>query len=189
MKKFILGLILGLLIPAAAGYAYFRFGFAPVATDARPMPFEKQMARMALHARIEKEASQQSPIQPTEPNLTEGAHIYVDNCAMCHGWPGEKSTPVANGMFPKPPQLFVHTVTDDPVGETYWKVSNGIRMSGMPAFSKDLTETQRWQVSEMLANADKLPETTKGALAKPPATPAPAENQAPQQQEPARKKR
>ncbi len=46
-------------------------------------------------------------------------------------------------------------VTDDPPGETYWKVANGIRLTGMPAFKDVLTETEIWQVSLLLANADK----------------------------------
>jgi len=52
-------------------------------------------------------------------------------------------------------------VSDDPPGETYWKVSNGIRLTGMPAFKEVLTDTQMWQVSLLVANADKpLPPAT-----------------------------
>jgi thiosulfate dehydrogenase len=46
-------------------------------------------------------------------------------------------------------------VSDDPPGETFWKVDNGIRLSGMPSFHKVLNPTQEWQVSLLLANADK----------------------------------
>jgi mono/diheme cytochrome c family protein len=46
-------------------------------------------------------------------------------------------------------------VSDDPSGETFWKVANGIRLTGMPAFKDILSETQIWQVSLLLANADK----------------------------------
>jgi len=63
-------------------------------------------------------------------------------------------------------------VTDDPPGKIYWKVSNGIRLTGMPGFNEMLTPTQMWQVSQMLAHADKLPDQTKAALAKPAAGPA-----------------
>jgi len=60
-------------------------------------------------------------------------------------------------MFPQPPQLFKgHGVTDDPAGETYWKVANGIRLTGMPAYINSLNDTEMWQVSLMLAHADKL---------------------------------
>ena len=46
-------------------------------------------------------------------------------------------------------------VTDDPPGETYWKVANGIRLPGMPSYKGVLTDTEMWQVSLLLAIADK----------------------------------
>jgi len=48
-------------------------------------------------------------------------------------------------------------------------------LTGMPGFSKSLNETQMWQVSLLLANADKLPASAKEALvAAPGAVPATA---------------
>src|SRR5262245_6242260 len=190
VKNFLFGLILGLLIPAAVGYGYFRFGYAPVATSASPMPFEKQMAQMALHARIEKEATKkEAPFAGDQTNLAAGAAVYNENCAFCHGLPGQKPTMAAKGMFPLPPQLFEkdEMVTDDPASVTYWKVSNGIRMTGMPGFGEMLTPTQMWQVSLLLAKADKLPPPVQAALSKTTAAPAPTSNPAPPSQ-PARKK-
>ncbi|HEY6306501.1 MAG TPA: cytochrome c [Candidatus Angelobacter sp.] len=174
MKKFLLGLILGLLIPAVVGYCYFRFGYAPVATSSAPMPFEKSMAKMALHARIDKEAPKKdAPMPADEVNLTQGATVYAENCAFCHGLPNQKATMAAKGMFPLPPQLFEKDdmVNDDPAGETYWKVSNGIRMTGMPGFGEMLTPTQMWQVTLLLGHADKLPPSTQAVLTKPAAVP------------------
>lgn len=173
--KFIIGFLLGIIILPICGYCYFRFGYAPVATAASPMPFEKKMASMALRAKIHAEAPKDSPIKADEPNLTAGAKIYVANCAFCHGLPNQASpSPAAKGMFPVPPQLFDKDdmVTDDPVGVTYWKVNNGIRMTGMPAFNKSLSTTQIWQVSQLLANADKLPDPTRAVFAAPTTAPA-----------------
>lgn len=183
MRKFILGIIIGLLIPAAVGYCYFRYGYAPVATASAPMPFEKTMASMALRARIHNEAPKNAPIQPTEQNLTAGAKIYVDNCAFCHGFPDQPPSKAAKGMFPLPPQLLNkdEMVTDDPVGVTYWKVKNGIRMTGMPGFGEMLSDNEIWQVSEMLAHADKLPPATTAALQKQPTSPLEQQGQQPQQ--------
>ncbi|HMF90754.1 MAG TPA: cytochrome c [Candidatus Angelobacter sp.] len=179
MKKFLFGLILGLLIPAGAVYGYFRLGYAPIAASAQPMPFEKDMARMTLRAHISKEAPKKdAPIPADEANLTAGAGLYKENCSFCHGMPGRKATLAAKGMFPIPPQLWEkdEMVTDDPAGVTYWKVSNGIRMTGMPAFGETLTPTQMWQLSLLLAKADKLPAQTQVALTKPAEEPAPAQN-------------
>jgi mono/diheme cytochrome c family protein len=54
-------------------------------------------------------------------------------------------------------------VNDDPVGETEWKVANGIRLTGMPSFDKVLNQTQIWQVSVLLKSAGQpmSPEVTK----------------------------
>ena len=172
MKAFILGAIAAVLLLGGSFITYFAAGFAPVATAAPPMPFEKKIAKMALNARLEKEMPKSVPIQPDEANLLSGARIYVDHCAVCHSLPGVKPSAIAEGMFPKPPELFKGKgVTDDSPGETYWKAANGIRMTGMPAFKGPLTENQLWQVSLLLANADKISPAVKAALAPPTAAP------------------
>lgn len=166
MKSFVVGWVIGVLVVPLMVYAYFAWGFAPVATSAPTMPFEKMLARRALRARIEKEMPKTVPIAADEASYLVGVQVYRQNCAVCHGLPLQAPTAVAKGMFPRPPQLFRGKgVTDDEPGETYWKVANGIRMSGMPGYSQSLSSTQIWQVSLLLANADKLPETAKLALA------------------------
>jgi len=66
-------------------------------------------------------------------------------------------------------------VSDDPPGETYWKVANGIRLTGMPAYKSVLTETQMWQVSVLLAQADKpLPQAAVEILRGEPIAPVAA---------------
>jgi hypothetical protein len=47
----------------------------------------------------------------------------------------------------------------------------------MPGFKKSLSETQMWQVSLLLANADKLPDSVKQSLS--PVQAAPASQTAP----------
>lgn len=166
MGKFIFGLIVGVIAVPMIVYVYFSRGIAPVATAAPPMPFEKTFARMALHARLDKEMPKEVPVAADEAAYLAGAQIYKENCAVCHGLPGQPQTAIAKGMFPKPPKLMEGTgVTDDPPGETYWKVAGGIRMTGMPGFDKALSTAQMWQVSLLCANADKLPASAKGILA------------------------
>ncbi len=174
--KFVLGLVLGLVLVAAAVYLYFASGAAPVATSDNDMPFEKFFARKALAVRIAKEMPRNVPIPLAEANYLAGAELYKQHCVVCHGVPLSPTTAIATGMYPKPPELLVGKgVTDDPPGETYWKISHGIRLSGMPNFSKSLTDTQMWQLAILLANAENLPPSVKTALVSPPATkPSPA---------------
>ena len=55
-------------------------------------------------------------------------------------------------------------MTDDPASETYWKAANGIRLSGMPSFKTKLSDTQLWQVSELLAHANEITDSVKKVL-------------------------
>jgi thiosulfate dehydrogenase len=163
------GLLLGILITLVLGvcfvYFYFSTGRAPIATTDPPMPFEMKLAHMAIDARVEKQQIPPSPVAAEEKSYLGGAEVYKEHCAVCHGLPDQPKNFIAQGMFPPPPQLFHGTgVSDDPATETYWKVENGIRLTGMPGFKGRLTETQVWQVSVLLANSDKIPDSVKAAL-------------------------
>ncbi len=173
MGKFILGVIVGAAALFAAVFVYFATGVAPIATAAKPILFEKTFASMDLHAHLEREMPKTVPISADDATYTAGAQIYKEHCAVCHGLPNQEQTAIAKGMFPKPPRLFHGMgVTDDPPGETYWKVTNGIRMTGMPSFDNTLTTTQRWQVSVLLASADKVPQSIKDSMTAPTAAPS-----------------
>jgi thiosulfate dehydrogenase len=160
MKGFLLGLIIGVLLVPAAVMLYFHFGHPPVVVADKPFPLERQIAGAALHTRIDAEAPKSPPIEPSAVNLEAGAVIYRQQCAACHGMYPTPSS-FADDMYPQAPQLWkpegngVVGVSDDPPGETFWKIDNGIRLSGMPSFRKVLIATQEWQVALLLANADK----------------------------------
>jgi len=166
LKGLILGILLGVLLIGGGVYFYFSSGRAPVATSAPPMPLEKTLARIGLHAYLDKLPHPEPQVPADEANLISGAKVYKEQCATCHGLPGEPKSAVALGMYPAPPQLFQGTgVTDDDAWESYWKAENGIRMSGMPGFKDRLTEKQIWQVAVLVRNADKIPESVKKELA------------------------
>lgn len=164
--KLFLGILIGffVLFPLAA-YSYVRLGFLSLATTAKPFPFEEMMARTALHESVGTAKDAKDPLPVTDDNLLRGATEYREHCAVCHGLPDQKKTLIAEGMFPPPPQLFDghEMVTDDPEGSTFWKISNGIRLSGMPRFNS-LSETERWQITMLLKNADKLPAAVQAKL-------------------------
>ena len=157
--KFLIGLVLGLLILPAVAFCYLRLGHPPVAVADAAFPLEKEIVHVPLDARIDKEKPASAPLQPTPDNLLAGAQIYREQCAACHGVSGHPSD-FAQHMYPHAPQLWnkhrngVVGVSDDPIGETWWKVANGIRLTGMPSYNKVLSDTQMWQVSLLLKQAD-----------------------------------
>ncbi|MDR5729227.1 MAG: c-type cytochrome [Terriglobia bacterium] len=172
--KFLIGLLIGLVILPIGALCYLRFGNPPVAVADAPFPFEKQIVHVPLHDRIQKDMPKSVPIQPTADNMVAGAQVYRQNCAFCHGLNSQNSA-LAPHMYPRAPQLWqahgprsVVGVSDDPPGETYWKVANGIRLTGMPSFDQILSSVQMWQVSELLASANKpLPQQAMDILSKP----------------------
>jgi thiosulfate dehydrogenase len=172
IKGLIVGILLGVLLVAGSVYFYFSTGRAPVATSAPPMPLERKFAKMGLHAYLEKLPHPEPQVPADETNLIAGAKVYKEQCAVCHGLPGEAKSAISTGMFPKPPELFHGTgVTDDDAWESYWKVENGIRMTGMPGFKDRLTEPQIWQVTVLVKNADKISEAVRKELAAGASTP------------------
>ena len=156
----IVSFVAGLLLLPLAISLYLAFGKPPVAVSDKPFPFEARIVEVPLEARIRRELPAASPTPASDQNLNAGAGIYEDKCETCHGTADEPSG-IGNKMFPRAPQLWrkpLHgemSVGDDPVGETYWKIKNGIRLTGMPAYGKVLSETQLWQVSLLLSMADK----------------------------------
>ncbi len=181
MRGFILGLLLGLLVLPVGAAAWLRYGHPPVAVTDPQLPFEEQIVSVPLHARINREMPAKAAMDPSPANLLLGAQVYKAQCANCHGQYNRPSIHAVN-MFPHAPQLWaphghgVVGVSDDPPGETYWKVKNGIRLSGMPAYAAVLNEAQMWQVSLLMANADKpLPDEVMKVLKQPLAATGPTQ--------------
>jgi thiosulfate dehydrogenase len=157
--KVLLGFVLGVVAVVVVLFLYLKFGPLPVAVADKAFPMEKEIVRLPLKARIELE-KKDAPFGTSEDAFEGGAKVYKAQCAGCHGTPGHDVS-FAKAMYPDAPQLWkkhrngVVGVSDDEVGETYWRVSNGIRLTGMPSYSKVLSDTEMWQVSLLLKNADK----------------------------------
>jgi mono/diheme cytochrome c family protein len=159
VKTIIGGIILGICLCLGGEFLFLTRGGMPVSTKGGPMPLERFIAKAALRSAIGPGAEQPSPITADGANLLAGAHVYREQCAVCHGNWGRPPSAIAMGMFPAPPQLLSpeNGVTDDPVGETHWKIKNGIRLTGMPGFGDTLPDKEIWQVSLLLLHAQELP--------------------------------
>jgi thiosulfate dehydrogenase len=178
VTKLILGIVVGVVLFPLAVYAYLTSGYAPAAATDSALPLETFIAGTALFRRIHSEAPTRDVSGMPTADLVAGAQAYQKNCAMCHGSPNEPPPAIASTMFPPAPELFSQKgmVTDDPAGETYWKVKNGIRLTGMPSFKNVLSDDQIWQVAAVVSRADKLPPEAQDALKPmaPPSAPPPS---------------
>lgn len=185
MGKFVWGLIIGFILFPVLCAIYLLSGRAPAAVTDHPFPFEQFIAGAALESRIHRSAPTRELSSFNTADIVAGADVYRHHCVGCHGLPDMVRNRPEPKMFPSPPQLFTPDgyVTDDPVGVTYWKVKNGIRMTAMPSFENVMTDQQMWDVAALLASADKLPadatQTLKQPLFPPPPPPAQGKPAAP----------
>ena len=154
----IAGVVFVLFVALGGGFLLITNGLVGANADAKPGNFERWAARTSLNAEIRREMVRTpNPVAETSANLRDGLKLYGQNCAVCHGNASAKPTTVAKGFYQRAPQLAEDGVEDDPAGVSYWKITHGIRFTAMPAFSKTLTDQQRWERTLFLQQMDKLP--------------------------------
>ncbi|HEX4013373.1 MAG TPA: cytochrome c [Candidatus Cybelea sp.] len=152
------GVVATLIVLALAVYLAVEAGLVPANADAKAPHIERWMARTSLHAALAREAPKTSnPVPLSDENLLAGIKLYAANCAVCHGAADAQPSTIAQGLYQKPPQLAKDGVEDDPDGVTFWKITHGIRLTGMPSFGKALNENQIWQLTLFLKHMDGLP--------------------------------
>lgn len=157
MRNFILGIIIALLILALGGLGLALFGLMPTNADATPPGIEVRVATAALDASMERHAPRlNNPIPATDTNLIDGMKIYTMNCALCHGTLDNKPSTLEKSFYPPPPQLILEPL-DDPEWHIYYAVRTGVRYTGMPSWSKALSDQDIWKVTAFLSRIEKLP--------------------------------
>ncbi|HYP69102.1 MAG TPA: cytochrome c [Thiobacillaceae bacterium] len=160
LKGIFLGVALTLVVVLIGAFLLVQSGLIPANADATPGGLETWIAHASLDATLRREAPKgQNPIELTEQNLNEGVHLFARNCAVCHGSAkGDASpSPIAKGLYPKPPQLATEGVEDDPEADSFWRIKHGIRLTGMPSFGYTLNDRQIWTLALFLKHMDKLP--------------------------------
>jgi thiosulfate dehydrogenase len=168
-KWFTFGVFATIVVALLCGYVALRVGLVPANADANPGPLETWAAGTSLDATLRRDAPKgANPVALTDDNLIAGIDLYGRHCALCHGTAnGDASaSPVAKGLYPRPPQLATDGVEDDPEGLSYWKIKHGIRWTGMPSWKGTLTDQQIWTLALFLKHMDKLPPAPEQAWQK-----------------------
>ena len=165
-KGFVLGILFSIVVALATGYAVVTTGTVPASAVSGPIWGEDWVAGTDLDAVLAKEAPKgPNPVPLTDVNLITGIDLFAQHCAICHGTAkGDASeSSIARGEYPHPPQLASEAVEDDPEGYTFWKVKNGIRWTGMPAWGKTLSDEQIWTLALFLKHMGKVPPAAEQA--------------------------
>lgn len=179
MKKFIFGIITGIVVLGLAGIGAALLGFIPTDANQTPGRLETWLADNAMDAYMERRAPRtNSPLPPTDANLIDGMRTYAMNCAVCHGGLDKKPAPLAANLYPPAPQLLLDA-PDDPEWHIYYAIQHGIRNTGMPAWKGVISDDDAWKITAFLSHQDKLPQGVQDfwqkAIGAP--LPAPAEHE------------
>jgi mono/diheme cytochrome c family protein len=103
---------------------------------ATPTKFEIMVARNARHLAIPSNARlAQNPVLDSPEDLRDARLHFADHCAICHANDGSGQSMIGSGLYPKPPDLRHAETQNLTDGELFWIIENGVRFTGMPAFS------------------------------------------------------
>lgn len=94
-----------------------------------------------------KALAQSHPATPE--SLTNGAAVYRQDCAQCHGPGARGNGPLAASLNPRPSDLVLHVPLHPDRDLENW-IANGFPGSAMPAFKDRLTEQERWDLVNYL---------------------------------------
>lgn len=126
-------LLLGMAFAIAIAALVLHDGLSARATPTR---LEAFVARNARHLAIPGNARlMQNPVLDSPEIQREARLHFADHCAICHGNDGSGDTPIGEGLYPKPPDLRLPATQNLSDGELFWIIENGVRFTGMPAFS------------------------------------------------------
>jgi mono/diheme cytochrome c family protein len=156
MGKFLAGILVGVGGLAAGAYIYVHYGFLDMRADRAASRIEHIYMRGAMDKSVDRHAPKMAnPVPPSDVNLIEGIRLYKSNCAVCHGGPEMPNSKVGEGFSPPTPQ-FLKEAPDMPDNQNYWIVKHGVKMTGMPAWDKVLSDTDIWKLTTFLGQMKDL---------------------------------
>jgi mono/diheme cytochrome c family protein len=158
MKRGTLIVIFLVVVVVAIGLLAYSLLHDGVSAKAKPTAFEVVMARKARHMALPGAARALiNPVAVSEENLREGRLHFADHCAICHGNDGSCDTMMGSGLYPKPPDLRLAETQKLSDGELFWIIENGVRFTGMPAFSSPHSSPEdSWKLVHFIRHLPQL---------------------------------
>lgn len=161
------GLLVAVVLIVAAGAVAWRT-VVPGLSSARQQPpaLEVAVAGWLLRASVPAEdKAQANPFARDPAAIAAGEGIFRQKCEICHAYDGSGHTEIGAGQYPRPPALRGLDVASLSDGEMFYFIRNGIRNTGMPAWS--MPDAQVWQVVGYLRHLPDVaaPAATTGGAA------------------------
>ena len=154
--------VVALLVAVGLG---LRAGCVDVSATVTPSAVEEGLANFVVDHSVARRAPKgPNPVPVTPEVLARGLAEYREHCLVCHGASGLKPSGIARGLNPDAPDLAASDVQEASDGELFQVISAGIRMSGMPAFSKSESPETLWKLVAFVRHLPKLTDAEREAL-------------------------
>jgi predicted CXXCH cytochrome family protein len=143
----------GIALAAAAAWRSVIPGLSSARRE--PPATEVSVATWLLHKSVPAAMrAQVNPLGGDPADIAAGRDLFRQKCETCHAYDGSGKTEIGAGEYPRPPPLRSMNITAMPDGEVFYHIRNGIRNTGMPAWS--MPDTQIWQLVAYLRNLPKV---------------------------------
>ena len=164
MKKYLIGVLIGIAVPLMGAFSYLRLGRVEVRADIPPGRWENYLMNAGMNASVKREApNAPNPVPPTDENLIAGGKLYRSACAGCHGRPGKPFG--GKGPILYSPILELPVVgTEMSEAQIFWVAKHGIRRSGMFANGVWASDEQLWMAAAYIKHMNSLPSGVKVAI-------------------------
>jgi predicted CXXCH cytochrome family protein len=138
-----LAAVLVVALAAGAIYRYVIPGLSSARSE--PSAIEVSVATSLLRASVPaKDKARTNPVGSDPADIAAGQDLFRQKCEVCHGYDGSGKTEIGAGGYPRPPALRSLNIAALTDGEIFYHIRNGIRNTGMPAWS--MPDTQVWQL-------------------------------------------
>ena len=156
---FVAGAVALVVVICGGGFLFLTMQNNGFSAKAQPTLVERWAARrsraMAMPAGAKERAN---PVPDSPEVLAEARAHWADHCAACHSNNGSGDAEMGKHMYPPAPdmrQADTQNLTD---GELFYIIQNGIRLTGMPAWSTGAShdEQDSWKLVRFIRHLPKL---------------------------------
>ena len=156
LKAFVL--LVGILVLGTV-VAFLWIGSRGISARAEPGAIETAVARTMRSLAIPRgDKDRANPVTRTPEVLADGMAHYADHCASCHANDGSGKTEMGLGLYPPPPDMRQEPTQSLTDGELFYIIENGVRLTGMPAWSTGTAEGEQasWHLVHFIRELPKL---------------------------------
>lgn len=147
-KGLVIAGVIVLLVLGGSAAVWLRsaHGFS---AKAQPTWIETELARLSRRLALPASKTDlKNPYPATPQQLTAARQLFATQCSVCHDTNGDGHTTMGQSMYPHAPDLRGLTQNKSD-GTLFYTIRNGVRMSGMPAWSQD-SDQEIWGLVNLI---------------------------------------